>query len=311
MTEPSKLPAGAGTIRPGPGPAGHQTGFRRVALATCALVLCFSRPLFDLMRFAIQSDLYSHILLVPVISLYLVWVKRSLLPPPSAPARGIAWALLGAGTFVLAGYWVEVMAGTKLAPEDSLALTTLSFVLFIGGICSWLLGRETLRTIAFPLGFLVFLVPFPVFLEAGIESLLQQGSAAVAFALFRLSGMTVFYHDLVFKLPTISLRVAPECSGIHSTLALFITSLIAGQLFLRTPWKRATLALAVVPIALLRNGLRVFTIGELCVQVSPDMIDSYIHRHGGPVFFILSLVPFFILLRLLYKSDRHSKNALS
>jgi exosortase/archaeosortase family protein len=100
------------------------------------------------------------------------------------------------------------------------------------------------------------------------------------------------------------MEVAPQCSGIHSSLALFILSLLAGHLFLRSRWKRATLALAVIPLALLRNGFRVFTIGQLCVHIGPEMIDSYIHRHGGPFFFILSLVPFCILLFFLMKSDR-------
>ena len=93
--------------------------------------------------------------------------------------------------------------------------------------------------------------------------------------------------------------MAPECSGIHSSLVLFITSLLAGYLLLNSPWKRAVLVLAVVPLALLRNGLRIVTIGQLCVHVSPDMINSYIHRKGGPIFFALSLIPFFLLLLFL------------
>jgi exosortase/archaeosortase family protein len=85
---------------------------------------------------------------------------------------------------------------------------------------------------------------------------------------------------------------------------LFITSILAGHLFLRSPWKRSVLAAAVIPLALLRNGFRVFTIGELCVHIGPQMIDSFIHRRGGPIFFALSLLPFFLLLFFLAKSDR-------
>jgi exosortase/archaeosortase family protein len=109
---------------------------------------------------------------------------------------------------------------------------------------------------------------------------------------------------MLFRLPGISLEVAPECSGIHSTLVLFITSLLAGQLLLRRTWKRTVLWLAVIPLALLRNGFRVFVISELCVHVSPQMIDSPIHHHGGPVFFVLSLAPFFLLLYFLRKGER-------
>ena len=64
------------------------------------------------------------------------------------------------------------------------------------------------------------------------------------------------------------------------------------------------LTLFVIPLALLRNGFRIVTVGLLCVHVSPDMINSYIHRKGGPIFFALSLIPFFALLILLRKLGR-------
>jgi exosortase/archaeosortase family protein len=122
--------------------------------------------------------------------------------------------------------------------------------------------------------------------------------------LFELSGMPLLRQDTFFRLPTLPLEVAPECSGIHSTVVLFITSLVAGYVCLRSPWRRALLTLIVIPLALLRNGLRIFTIGELCVNIGPEMLDSYIHRRGGPIFFALSLIPFFLILLLLWKSER-------
>ena len=70
-------------------------------------------------------------------------------------------------------------------------------------------------------------------------------------------------------------------------------------MFLRSPWKRAVLTLAVIPLAIIRNGFRILTISWLCVHVGPEMIDSPIHHRGGPIFFILSLIPFFALLFLL------------
>jgi exosortase/archaeosortase family protein len=86
-----------------------------------------------------------------------------------------------------------------------------------------------------------------------------------------------------------------------------MTSLVAGHIFLRSRWKRAILTLFVIPLALARNGLRVFTIGQLCVYKGPHMIDSDIHHKGGPIFFALSLIPFFALVFFLVKSDRKAK----
>ena len=277
---------------------------RGLVLTTAGLLLCFSLPLYGLVRFAIQNELYSHILLIPFISGYLVWLRRRSLPPCSGPDRTVSGVLFAIGAVLLAAYWVAALSRTELAQEDSLALTTLSFLMFFGAACGLFLGKPTLRALAFPLGFLVFMAPIPMLLQTWMETILQYGSAAVAFGFFKLSGTPVFFHGLVFQLPGFSMEVSPQCSGIHSSLALFITSLVAGHLFLRPRWKRATLALAVIPLALLRNGFRVFTIGQLCVHIGPEMINSYFHRHGGPFFFVLSLVPFFLLLFFLMKSDR-------
>ena len=85
----------------------------------------------------------------------------------------------------------------------------------------------------------------------------------------------------------------------------------AGHLFLRSPWKKTALALAVIPLGIIRNGFRIFTLGMLCVHVNPNIIDSPLHHRGGPIFFVLSLVPFFALLFLLRRSERPGKVAMA
>ena len=196
-------------------------------------------------------------------------------------------------------------AGSERSPPDSLVLPTLSFLLFFAGVCAWFLGRLTLRAAAFPLAFLVFLAPLPAFLSDAFESFLQHASAEATSVFFDWSGLPVLREGaLGFQLPDINLNVAPQCSGLHSSLALIITSLPAGYLFLRSPWRRAIFTLATIPIGIVRNGFRIFTIGELCVHYGPQMISSYIHRTGGWLFFLLSLLPFFLLLVILMKTEK-------
>jgi exosortase/archaeosortase family protein len=105
-------------------------------------------------------------------------------------------------------------------------------------------------------------------------------------------------------LPGIVLEVAQECSGIRSSWVLFITSLLASNLFLKRPWRRIVLVAFVIPLAIVRNGFRILVIGLLCVHVGPHMADSFIHRQGGPLFFVLSLGPLFLLLVWLRRQER-------
>ena len=284
-------------------PAGRNR-LRNFVLVTIILALCFSLPLYDLLRFAVSDNLYSYILLIPFISLYLAWLKKSELSRHSEPARKLAAFFLVGGLVVIGGYWLAVYFHARMAAVDFLTLTTLAFLLFFASGGCLFLGMKNMRVLAFPVGFLLFMIPLPAVLRHEIETCLQLGSAAVAEWFFMLTNTLYFRNGLDFQLTDITLEVAPECSGIHSSVALFITSVLAGYLFLRRPWKRVTLALVVIPLALLRNGFRIFVIGELCVHIGPEMINSPVHRHGGPLFFILSLIPFFLLLIYLKKSEQ-------
>src|SRR5438105_2479458 len=333
--------------------------FAPFALFALLLCVCFCVPLYRLVGMSLQSSLYSHVLLVPFITFYLIWIRRSEIltgrasgagvppanlplftgagvPPaaahaprrgdeadPSTPSQAEAgraaissqprpgklqtvWValLFLAGIALLLCYWSARWRGWQPAVADYLSLTIFSFVCLLVAGALFFLGSGFMRAIAFPVTMLIFMVPFPVFVKNGIEFFFQHTSADAASALFTVSGSPFFREGLLFHLPGIDIVVAEECSGIRSSLVLFITGLLAANLFLRSPWKRAALVLFVIPLGIVRNGFRIFTIGMLCVHIGPHMIHSPIHRRGGPIFFLLSLIPFFIILLLLRKSER-------
>ena len=279
----------------------------RPAVLAAVVIAAFAKPLFDLARFAAHNELYSHILMIPFISAYLIWIRRQELAIQAVSPRPWAALPLLAGVGAVAGYWLALRAGWRPAREDSLAVLTLAFLCCLAGVGLTFLDRRTLRMTAAPAAFLIFMIPFPVVVRGAIETFYQHTSADAAYVLFKLADMPVMREGLTFNLPGMSLQVAPECSGIHSSLVLFITSCLASYLFLVSRWRRAVLILAVIPLGFIRNGFRVFVIGELCVYVDPRMIDSPIHHRGGPIFFALSLFPFFGLMYLLRWSENRKK----
>ena len=121
---------------------------------------------------------------------------------------------------------------------------------------------------------------------------------------FDLTGTAMVRHGTVFELPGIVLQVAQECSGIHSSWVLFIASLLASHVFLRTRWRKIVLVAFVIPLGIFRNGFRILVIGLLCVHFGPQMIDSVIHHRGGPLFFAVSLVPLFLLVWWLRQQEQ-------
>ena len=91
-----------------------------------------------------------------------------------------------------------------------------------------------------------------------------------------------------------SIEIAKECGGIRSCLVLLIMSILAGRLFLKTTWSRFALVLAIFPIAILQNGLRITTLCVLGIYVHGSFLTSETHYHMGDVYFVLALLLLFL-----------------
>ena len=265
------------------------------------LVLAFVRPLIALATYAAQTDLHSHIVLIPFISTYLIYIRRKQLPADYGSSLGWTALLLAAG---LAALVVTASPfNPPLSRNDSLSLMALSFICLLAAGGFLFLGRKWMAAAAFPFAFLIFMVPLPDGIVNWLETVSKLASTEAAALLFSIAGTPALRDGTVFQLPGIAIEVAQECSGIRSSWVLFITSLLASYLFLKTPWRRAIVIALVLPLAILRNGFRILVIGLLCVEIGPQMIHSVIHKQGGPLFFALSLVPLFLLLWWLRRGE--------
>lgn len=281
-------------------PASQRQRIAGLAACVALITLLFLPHLVGLVYHAAQHDLHSHIPLVPVIAGYLLYVRRG--------PRVTAYSTSYAGTAVLAGFGLAVLAArawwpASLSANDRLALMTLAFVSFVVASGFLFLGSKWMAAAAFPLSFLVFMVPMPDAMSNSLETASMLASADVAAWFLRITGTPLVREGQLFALPGIVLEVAKECSGIRSSWVLVITSLLASHLFLDSPWRRVVLVAFVIPLGIVRNGFRILVIGLLCVYIGPHMIDSVIHNRGGPLFFVLSLGPLFLLLWWLRRRE--------
>ncbi len=275
---------------------------KRVGFAAVLLAGCFSIPLYHWITFGLDSELFSYTLLIPFISIYLFWTSKEK-PAVSTPAPRLAFGFAAVGILLLGVFWLFVRSAPGLTESDRLSVVMLSFVFFAWSVCSRFLGRSLFRAAAFPIGFFLFIVPLPQFAENAVSSFLQHSSAEAAFWMLKIFGTPVLRNHTIFTLPGITIEVAPECSGIRSSLVLILTSLLAGHFFLKQLRSKLLIVGAMVALGILRNGFRIFTLAQLCVYMGPSMIDSPIHHKGGPVFFAISMVPFLLLLWYLRKRE--------
>jgi len=257
-----------------------------IGFTLAALALVF-QPLQDLMDSTKRSDYYSHIILIPWVTGYLIYSKKKDLlgnPSPCYSMGGIL-VLLGLALYVL-GF----LGAKGLNFNDQVAFLVFSAIVFWVGGFLLLYGLDALRRNPFPFLFLVFMIPIPNVLLSKIIYALQSASTEVSEALFFLIGVPYQREGFVFHLPGVSIEVAEVCSGIRSSLALFITSILAGHFFLDRFWKKAVLAVVVFPVTVFKNGIRIMTLSLLGAYVDPRFLTGgFLHKSGGFLFFIPAL----------------------
>jgi exosortase len=218
---------------------------------------------------------------------------------------GIGIMVVIAGSLL---YLISKSRGISLNQNDYMSFMVFSELTLLTGGFLFCFGLKALRNAVFPSLFLLFMIPIPTILVEKAILFLQVGSTEAAHVLFRLAGTPVARDGFVFDLSGLSIEVAEQCSGFRSSLALFILSILSSVLFLKTGWKRLILISAAVPLAVIKNGLRIVTLTLFAIYVdSSILIDSALHERGGILFFLIALIPFALILWILEKSERMEK----
>lgn len=279
------------------------------ALFAAVVLAVMARPVVDLIGYAWDWDNEnaSQIFLIPFISLMLLYQQRNkIFARTSSAFSSVAPAAL----LALAGIGLAALSATQWSAQlmrgDRLGFSTLAIeVLLLSGFL-FFYGTQAFRTGIFPLLFMLFAIPIPSFIMERAISFLQHGSADVSYAMLKMTGMPIFRQGMIFAMPNLSIEVAPECSGIRSGISLFILSVMACHMFLKTWSRRAILIVVAVPILIFKNALRISTLSYLSVYVDPRIIMSRLHQEGGIPFFLLGLLLLYPILSLLMRSERNS-----
>jgi exosortase len=277
-----------------------------LAVWLLAITALFAKPVIEWVRVAFSDDNASHTLLIPLIVAWLLYSERDRIF--AQPSRD-----LKAGTlFAVAGMTVSALAyylGHRLDPRDSVSFYMLGLLLFfLAGFC-FAFGIQVLRKGAFPFAFLFLLIPFPTFVLGPVISWLQQGSAEIAAAIFNISGVPVLREGLVFHLSRTSIEVAPECSGIRSSMALIVLALLVAHFAFHPVWKKVAFVAAGLLMMIIKNGVRIATLTLLANYVNPQFLYGNLHRQGGVVFFLLGLVLLLPVYWLLKRGERSTSDS--
>jgi exosortase len=262
-----------------------------IAALGTALVWAYGGVIGGLVTQWSRDENYSHGFLVLPFAAFIAWQRRRQLQ--HAPLQPTL-----AGAAVVAVSVLIYIAG-RFGAE--LFLTRVSLIGVLAGAIAFVWGRAHLRILAFPLAFLLFMVPLPAIVFNQLTFPLQLVASSAGELLIRSCGIPILRDGNVLQLPGRTLEVVEACSGIRSIVTLLMLAVVVGYFTERRALRRVLLVLAAVPIAVLANAVRVAGTGVASEWIGPAAADGFFHTFSGVVIFGVALLGLSAVQHLINK----------
>lgn len=245
----------------------------QLACAWAALVVLTAGEWSEMTRQWWNASTYNHILLIPPILVWLVrlrWAELARLAP-LAWWPGLAWLAAGAAALI-----VGRAADVNLIAQFG-AVTVLQAVSAV------VLGPRVAWGLAFPLGYMLFLVPF----GDEIIPALQTATARIAVALTHASGVPAHLDGVFIDTPVGLFEVAEACSGVKFLVAMVALGTLAAHLGFASWRRRALFLFAAASVPILANGVRAWGTIYIAQSQGVAFAAGFDHIVYGWVFFAI------------------------
>lgn len=264
-----------------------------VLLAVSFLVLYYGVAA-RLVQDWINDDNYSHGFLIVPLAAYFAWERRDRLM--AVMNRPSIWGL----PIVLAS--VGVLFAGFLGAE--LFLTRISIIGVLAGGIVFLLGWRALRTLTFPLAFLLLMIPIPAIIFNQIAFPLQLLASRVGEVTLDALQIPVLREGNVIILAHTSLEVAEACSGIRSLISLLTLGLVYGYFMDPRGGVRVAIAASTIPIAIIANALRVAGTGVAAHHFGAEAAQGFFHTFSGWLVFVVAFSMLFVVASVILRVAR-------
>jgi exosortase len=262
-----------------------------VGLVLGAFVVLYWTVLVGLVSDWTNDDNYSHGFFIVPLALYFAWERRDKVLAAALRPSLLGLVIVAAGLLLL----VAGLLGSELF------LSRVSILFAITGVVLFLFGWPTLRVLAFPIAFLLLMIPLPALIFNQIAFPLQLLASQVGERSIDALNIPILREGNVLVLANARLEVAEACSGIRSLVSLFTLGLVFGYFVDHRVWVRSVIALSAIPVAILANGLRVASAGVAAHNYGTAGVEGLFHEFSGWVVFVVAFLMMFALQRLLAK----------
>jgi exosortase len=235
----------------------------------------------------LTDPVYSHGVLIPIVSLFLAWknVKDKGIHDTD-PSR------LGMLPFTF-GILLYIIGSITIFPF----LSAISFIFVLCGLILYLHGKEMMKSLLFPVLFLIFAIPIPS--APAIASILQSISARYSALCLEMLGIAVMRTGSEIQLENCSFSIGLPCSGMNTLISLLAVSAIFIYLLKCPLLKKAALFCITIPIAIVANIIRVASIILIADHYGVDVAMRLFHDFSSPFLFIIALIFLIILSKLM------------
>ena len=268
-----------------------QVRFGLFAVSLLAMLWGYQLMLLDHLPdvFADPKEDMSYGRYIPPFSLYVLWTERTKIREAvecdDSTTRSILGVVMGL-VVLLFSTFVGFLGIRGL----QVRLEIVGFVGMLYGLVWTFYGPRTVRQVLFPLGFLLFCIPLHTYLDL-VTIHLRMLAVTISTALLQGCGVEIVREGTMLASPTgaFSIDVAEPCSGMRSLFAMM--ALTAGYAYFTQPtWLRRGLLFALsIPLAILGNVLRVFSIVGVAATCSPDFATGFYHDYSGYVVFLSAI----------------------
>jgi exosortase len=196
------------------------------------------------------------------------------------------------------------LAFRAIAYERNWQWSETATILPVIACLTWTFGSWPLLSRAWPaIAFLVFMLPLPPSINNSIALPLQQFAAIGSCFLLQLSGLWAVREGNVINLATphgtAPLDVALACSGLRMLMTLAATVTATIILFPLPTWKRVTLLLSAVPIALVSNMIRIVATGWCNYLFEGEWAKHKAHDWSGYLMMLVGMALVWLELKIL------------
>ena len=235
-----------------------------------------------LARLVWPTDEQGHGPIILAVSLWLLYSKRhEIAQAAGEPRRLLGGAVLAFGLLLYAFGRSQAILMFEVASQ--IAVLVGLILVFLGG--------RALRAAWFPLFFLLFMVPLPETVVAGVTGPLKSAVSAVAASLLYELGYPVGRAGVVLSVGQYQLLVADACAGLNSMFTLEALGLLYMNLMgYASAARNVTLAVLLIPIAFAANIVRVMILVLVTYHFGDEAGQGFVHDFAGMVLFMAGLV---------------------